>query len=176
MFCVKLIQLITLSILLGTACCYNPFGGTWDITSLSINFVTDNTSPDCSPCESSLFPAYGNLNNLPPYENATFYYTQYPNGNCYENVSFIWWPKSYDRIYFEYYSTRCVTNLYTYYFDVPTTLPYSFYVNHGLTFTLVEMNECPDDTFYCGEACCATGTVCTNPSTGQCCTAAIHTC
>lgn len=152
---------------------YVPFDSSYNVTSLTFNIATDDRE-GCAKCSLNGI-GYANLDNLPPYQSSNFTFAEYPNGICQEKVRFSWTPENSDTFSFLYQQqiVGCSTTAQAS-FSVP--LPAVIYDSYGVKVTLVQINRCPENTFYCGVACCDVGTVCSNPSTGQCCAGTVNTC
>ena len=152
---------------------YIPFETSYNVTSLSLNIFVPAREV-CAAC-SGLGPAYANLDNLPPYTDTSFNFIEYPSGVCDGNMTCNWIPTSSTTFSWECTSNYCAPG-YSGNAYFPEQLPAVVFDNSNFQVTVVQLNRCPGDTFYCGTACCAVGTACSNPTTGQCCAGVVNTC
>ena len=174
MTCIKLVIFATFWLVVVPSSNYIPFESSYNVTSLSLNILS---APDygCADC-SGTGPSYANIDNLPPYTDSSFNFVEYPSGVCNATVTCNWTPGSPTSYIVFCSSNKCSSNLETGYVDFPEKLPAVIFDNGFFQITLVQINRCPSNTFYCGTACCDVGTVCSNPTTGQCCAGAVNTC
>lgn len=183
------LRLCVLLFLFGLCFGYNPLTSTFNATYVSILITAECGSGTGAPsgfcgsgpsntCQITTASVQSANVHSGAYQSVTVPLVQYGSNStcCYLEV--VWYPSSSNSIVIDIEDDGiCAYMAGSVEVENINSLPASAKKSsYPLTFIVYQVTDCPSDSTWCGTSCCTKGTICTSPTTGECCAVQEYQC